>query len=182
MNDVANQGMPKTAGNTSMAAILVVATFALILGTAWFWYLHYPRRLGLEQPISFSHRVHAGDKQIGCLICHPGAMTGARAGIPSVDTCMLCHERVIVTHPEILKLRGHYARRDPIQWMQVYAVPEFVYFNHEMHVRRQVDCGTCHGNIKGMDRVGRLNDFTMGFCVQCHRDNKVSHDCYVCHR
>jgi len=95
---------------------------------------------------------------------------------------MLCHERVIITHPEIRKLRDHFYAGEPVEWVQIYNVPEFVYFNHAMHIRRQVDCGTCHGNVKEMDRMFPAYDLNMGFCVQCHRDKHVSHDCFMCHR
>jgi predicted CXXCH cytochrome family protein len=106
----------------------------------------------------------------------------ARAGVPPVEKCMLCHQRILVTYPEIEKLRRHYDEKNPPQWARVNSLPEFVYFSHERHVRSGADCGQCHGNIRGMDRVYLVQDFTMGFCVQCHRDNGYSHDCYTCHR
>ena len=165
-----------------MSVWLAIAAAALIAVTTWYFFFYYPAALTPEQPIPFSHRVHAGDKGIGCLMCHEGALSGRRAGIPPLETCMLCHKRVIVTHPEIQRLRRYYDEGKPVEWTQVYAVPEFVYFNHEAHVRRQVDCGVCHGNVKGMDRVVEVHEFNMGFCVQCHRDNGVSHDCLKCHR
>ena len=156
---------------------------AVLMGIMlWFHDFYYPDRLGPAQPIPFSHRVHAGDKGIGCLVCHEGAASGQRAGVPPLETCMLCHERIIVTHPEIMKLTRYYREAKPLEWAQVYDVPEFVYFNHEAHVRRQVDCGACHGDVKGMDRLTQAHEFNMGFCVQCHRDNNVSHDCLMCHR
>jgi hypothetical protein len=161
---------------------MAVGAVALILASAWFYHFHYQRQIGPAQPVSFSHRVHAGDKEISCFVCHAEVAGGSRAGVPPVQTCMLCHEKVIITHPEVEKVRKHYFRGEPIEWLQVYDVPEFVFFNHEAHVRRQVDCGTCHGNVKAMDRLIPAQDFTMGFCVQCHRDNQVSHDCFMCHR
>ena len=95
---------------------------------------------------------------------------------------MLCHERIIITHPEIRNLREHFYRGDPVEWVRVYTLPEFVYFNHEAHIRRQVDCGRCHGDVRSMDRIIPAHEINMGFCVQCHRDNGVSHDCLMCHR
>ena len=95
---------------------------------------------------------------------------------------MLCHERVIVTHPEIVKLRSHWEAKRPVEWVRVNDVPDFVFFNHSLHIRRGIDCGGCHGNVAAMDRVAMPRGLTMGFCVQCHRDNNVSHDCLICHR
>ena len=109
-------------------------------------------------------------------------MQGSRAGVPALETCMLCHKRIIITHPEIRKLRALYDQRVPVEWVKVYELPEFVYYDHESHIRRQVDCGGCHGDVQAMDRLVPPRELTMGFCVQCHRDNKVSHDCLKCHR
>ena len=172
----------KTSNLARVAAWIAGTAGVLILLMVWFHYRYYPGQIGPAQPMAFSHRVHATDKEISCLVCHAEAPVGSRAGIPPLETCMLCHEHVIVTHPEIRKLRAAYVRRQPIAWAQVYNVPEFVFFNHAAHVRRQVDCGTCHGNVREMDRVVQAHEFTMGFCVQCHRDNGVSHDCLICHR
>ena len=164
------------------AVLSTLGAAALIAIMVWFFYFYYEGRMGPEQPIAFSHRLHADVKGISCYVCHSGAMQSPRAGVPPLETCMLCHERIIITYPEIRKLRDHFARREPVEWIKVYDVPEFVYFNHEVHIRRQVDCGVCHGDVKAMDRLVAAHDLNMGLCVQCHRDNKVSHDCYVCHR
>jgi len=169
-------------GASAAIGALALLTALLTAASVWAAFVYYPLRLGPAQPLPFSHRFHAGEKGISCFFCHPDAATGRRAGIPPLETCMLCHERIIITHPEIKRLRAHYFDRRPIAWAQVYDVPEFVYFDHEAHVRRQVDCGACHGNVQAMDRVRVAHEFTMGFCVQCHRDHQASHDCYVCHR
>jgi hypothetical protein len=95
---------------------------------------------------------------------------------------MLCHERVIVAFPKIRDLREHYDTGTPVEWNQVNRLPEYVYFSHERHIRSGVDCGRCHGNVVGMDRIVQPQEFTMGMCVQCHRDNNASHDCLRCHR
>jgi len=100
-----------------------------------------------------------------------------------VETCMLCHKRIIITHPQIQRLRKYYDDREPIPWERVNSLSEFVFFNHQRHVRAGFDCGRCHGDIANMDRVKPVvNLNTMGFCVQCHRDEEYSHDCLICHR
>ncbi len=95
---------------------------------------------------------------------------------------MLCHERIITHHPYIKVLREHYEGNRPVEWVRVNDLPEFAYFSHQMHLYRGVDCGRCHGDVKGMDRIALAQSFKMSFCVQCHRDNQVSHDCLACHR
>jgi len=146
------------------------------------YYFYYPLAAGTEQPIPFSHHVHAGVKQIGCLVCHPGAAEGPRAGVPPLQTCMLCHDRVITHFPPIADLRRHFAEGMPVAWVRVNALPEFVYFDHQMHVLRGVDCSRCHGDVKEMDRIKLPQTINMGFCMTCHREYKVPHTCFTCHR
>jgi hypothetical protein len=143
-----------------------------------------PYRVGPSQPIPFSHRVHAGDKQISCLFCHDGADRSPDAGMPAVGKCLLCHNVIIPDFAPIQRLHGYYDRGRPVPWVRVYRLNDFVFFNHEMHVRRNVDCGHCHGNVKGMDRIILNEKLEMGFCVDCHRrpEYKASVDCWVCHR
>ncbi len=95
---------------------------------------------------------------------------------------MLCHERIIIHHPYIEKLRSIYYSGGTISWVRVNQVPDFVFFNHSVHFRSGFDCGKCHGNVAQMDRVIQSVQLQMGFCVQCHRDNNFSVDCYICHR
>jgi hypothetical protein len=94
---------------------------------------------------------------------------------------MLCHSKIIIHHPRIADLRDHYFQRKPVPWVRIAYLPDFVHFDHRCHIIRGVDCGKCHGDVSQMDRVTLVNNFNMGFCVQCHRDEKVSHDCFVCH-
>jgi hypothetical protein len=160
--------------------ILVVCTVTIavlsVLGAAY-----YPANIGAQQPIAFSHRVHAGDKQIGCLMCHPFALDHAVAGLPPVETCMLCHGRIIIHYPEIQKLRRHHDTNEPIWWIRVSNLPDLVHFDHSMHLSVGVDCGHCHGDVKAMDRIVLPQKLTMGFCIQCHREYGGTRDCLTCH-
>jgi hypothetical protein len=165
-----------------LPAALVAATSLLAISTAMGYYLYYPCLIGKAQPIPFSHRFHVTEKRLSCFMCHPGAISTARAGVPPLETCMLCHRHIIVTYPEIEELRRHYDRRVTVEWEKVNDVPEFVYFDHSVHIRRGFDCSTCHGDVAGMDRVTAPYDLVMGFCVRCHRDQQFSHDCFICHR
>jgi len=159
---------------------VLAAVFTLVL--AGLYYLLRPEELGPRQPISFSHRFHVSTKELSCFLCHAGAIDTPRAGIPPLQTCLLCHSHIIIDHPEILKLRDHYDQRRPVQWVRVNNLPDYVYFDHSIHLHRGIDCGRCHGNVSQMDRVAPVFDFKMGFCVQCHRDCRATHDCLACHR
>lgn len=166
----------KTAAGIGVTALL------LTMLMYWLIYAYYPRQIGPQQPIAFSHRFHVTDKRISCMMCHTGTADSSRAGIPPLETCMLCHSRIIVAHPQIRILRKHYDSGQPVPWVSVSRLPNHVYFSHERHVRAGFDCGQCHGNVAQMDRVAQVQVLNMGFCVQCHKDNQYSHDCYICHR
>ncbi len=177
-----------------------------------------------EQPIAYSHRLHAGELEIPCLYCHSGAERGRHAGIPSADVCMRCHKSVQATFgalraeeelakeegreprqlvsPELTKLYDALGldadlKRDeskalaPIHWKQVHRLPDFVYFDHSVHVRSGVACQSCHGAVEAMERVRQHETLRMGWCIDCHRDVNVhgvngkavdaSLDCAACH-
>lgn len=163
-------------------SLIVAILVGVSLGVMTILHQTYRTDIGLEQPISFSHRVHVNDKDISCFMCHEGAMANSRAGIPPLETCMLCHDRIITHHPEIEKLRQHYANNEPVKWVKVEDVPGFTFFHHGVHMQTGNDCRECHGNIREMDRVKKVNDFKMNFCVECHREKGASIDCYTCHR
>ena len=142
-----------------------------------------------EQPIAFSHKLHAGDSRIPCLYCHFGARTSKHAGIPPVNVCMNCHGMLGKQSLDIERLKEAVERRQPVQWIKVHNLPDFVYFNHSQHVISGVVCQTCHGPVETMARVGQQAPLTMGWCIQCHRSRQVSDphtpaanlDCGKCH-
>lgn len=138
---------------------------------------------GPRQPIAFSHAKHAGEFQIACQYCHSGVRRGPHAYIPSLQTCMGCHQLVAATKPEIMKVRQAWEAKQAIQWMRVNQVADFVYFNHYPHIAKGVECKTCHGDVASMKELKppfALNNMTL--CVDCHRQNNASIDCYTCHR
>ncbi|HEX2926540.1 MAG TPA: cytochrome c3 family protein [Ruminiclostridium sp.] len=162
-----------------ISSVIVILT---IIFMVWIYNFHFQNEVGPKQPIPFSHRVHAGMKQISCVMCHEGVFTSSNAGIPPLQTCILCHEKIIIAYPPIQELRGLYAKNEPVQWIKISDLPDYVYFNHSVHLAKNIDCSRCHGNVLQMDRVERVQDFTMGFCIQCHRDNNATVDCFSCHR
>ena len=159
-----------------------VVTFLVVLGIAYYGAVRM-RSLqpGPEQPIPFSHRVHAGSKQIDCFFCHPYATASSNPGIPPVEKCLLCHNVIATRFPPIAKIRTYYADGEGIPWKRVNRVSDFVHFSHQAHLAKGFDCGRCHGNVREMDRIGQANVFTMDFCITCHRRNKATQSCFACH-
>jgi nitrate reductase gamma subunit len=122
-----------------------------------------------EQPIAFSHQLHAGDNKIACLYCHFAATKSRHAGIPPANVCMNCHAILRTETAEIAKLKEAVAQNRPIEWIKVHNLPDFVYFNHSQHVLSSVACRECHGAVETMTRVRQEKPLTMGWCLDCHR-------------
>jgi len=122
------------------------------------------------QPISYSHKLHAGDLRIDCKYCHFGAETSKAAGIPPVSVCMNCHKKIKTSSPQIEKLAEFYRKGEPVPWVKVHNLPDYVAFDHSRHVNKGVACQTCHGPIQDMAEVKQQNTLAMGWCVNCHRD------------
>ncbi len=151
---------------------------------------------GLVQPIPFSHKHHAGKFEIDCQYCHSGTDRSPAAGVPSVELCMGCHSQFPDSYDElsgIRTLKEHWEKREPIAWLQVYRLPEHVQFRHNRHILAEVECQRCHGRVEDHDKVFVFKDtkwwpwglptqtLEMGWCIQCHREKRVSDDCYTCH-
>ncbi len=137
-----------------------------------------------EQPIQFSHRIHAGDNQIPCLYCHVQARRSISAGVPSVSKCMGCHIEVATNQPQIRLLATYWDTKEPIPWIKVHDLPDFVHFTHKRHVAAEIECQTCHGPVETMEVVSREAPVKMGLCLNCHKDNEVEFgtDCWTCHK
>jgi len=135
-----------------------------------------------DQPIAFSHKLHAGDNEIGCTMCHAYAEHAPVAGIPSVGRCRGCHRFVSKDKPEIQKVLAAFDEGKPIQWNRVHRLPDHVYFAHERHVQAGLACAECHGDVKSMDVARQVSPLTMGWCVDCHRGRGAETGCVVCHK
>ena len=133
------------------------------------------------QPIAFSHAHHVGQYQIECEFCHAYARRGPVAGIPSVERCVGCHRSILSDQPEIQKLLEYWENEEPIPWIRVHDLPDFVRFTHKPHVRAGVACETCHGNVTQMEIAERVESLSMGWCLDCHEESEASRDCLVCH-
>jgi len=147
---------------------------------------------GPNQPIPFSHALHAGQYQIQCLYCHTGTDRSRAAGVPSVESCMGCHAQFGGDLEGVQILKKHWEERKAIEWVQIHRLPEHVKFRHNRHVSAGVACQTCHGPVQELHKLylvperGWMNGMPvakmeMGWCINCHNANKASVDCVTCH-
>jgi mono/diheme cytochrome c family protein len=201
------KGIPQTAPIPVYRNKIYITAFLMILFCAFGWWL---TSLGIglgrmqgyqpEQPIFFSHRVHAGLNQISCLLCHGNAWESKQASVPSLNFCMNCHAAITVykgerlqrenqtrvdPNEEIQKLfsytgydpsKGKYTRQGrPIEWIKIHNLPDHVFFSHAQHVHvGKVQCQTCHGPVQEMDEVRQFAPLSMGWCINCHRSTAVN--------
>ena len=155
----------------------VIAIFLLVMAQAG---LDSLLAVGVQQgyaptqPIPFSHKLHAGQYEIGCEYCHTGVRKGKNAGIPSANICMNCHNAVKQGSPNMQKIYAAIENNKPIEWVRVHNLQDFAYFNHSQHtVVGGIECETCHGQIKDMEVVQQQAPLTMGWCIDCHRKTVV---------
>lgn len=152
--------------------IIVLVVLAIPLGlmawvrTPWVLAQYQP----IEQPIPFDHRHHVVDDNIDCRYCHTTAENGASAGYPSTELCMGCHNQIWNDSPLLEPVRESYYADVPIRWERVHRLPDFVYFNHAVHVNNGIGCESCHGRVDRMARIYQVEPLTMGWCLDCHRE------------
>ena len=128
-----------------------------------------------EQPIQFSHKLHAGQYEINCNYCHTGVYKGKGANIPAANICMNCHNAIKRESPEIQKIYTALEKDEPIQWVRVHNLPDLAYFNHAQHTNvGGLECTNCHGEIAKMEVVEQRSSLTMGWCIDCHRQTNVN--------
>ncbi len=127
-----------------------------------------------DQPIPFSHKLHAGLNKIDCKYCHTGVERSKNANIPSPNICMGCHNQIRNTSPNIQKIYEAVEKNQPIQWVRVHNLPDLAYFNHQQHVKvGGLDCEECHGDVKNMEIIQQHSVLTMGWCIACHRKKQI---------
>jgi len=123
-----------------------------------------------DQPVPFSHKHHVADVGIDCRYCHTGAETSADAGLPPTHTCMTCHSQLWTEAGVLAPVRKSMETGTPIRWNRVAQLPDYVYFDHSIHVARGVGCVECHGRVDEMPLTMRAQPFQMQFCLDCHRN------------
>jgi len=126
------------------------------------------------QPVPYSHALHAGELGIDCRYCHSTVERAARAAIPATEVCMNCHASIRTKSEKLIPVRESFATGNPVHWVRVHDLPDYVYFNHSAHVDRGVGCVECHGRVDKMDTVYQVKTLSMGWCLECHR-NPDSH-------
>jgi len=143
---------------------------------------HFSVKPTAHQPIDFPHKTHLA-KQAMCTDCHETVERGPVAGIPSVKTCMICHSQIATDRPLIKQVTSYSEKGVEIPWQRVYGFTQgaHIRFNHAPHIRANVDCKACHGDLAAMTVAERAVDHTMGFCVNCHRQKNAPNDCLTCH-
>jgi len=146
---------------------LAALAFALLVGGARSF---EPLGEPVEQPIPFSHKHHVGDDGIDCRYCHTTVETKPFAGLPSSDTCLTCHSQLYTDAKVLAPLRESAATGKPIAWRRVHELPDFVYFDHSVHVAKGVACIECHGRVDQMPLTWRVAPMQMQWCLACHRD------------
>jgi hypothetical protein len=123
-----------------------------------------------EQPVQFSHQHHVGGIGIDCRYCHTSVEVSSTAGIPPTKTCINCHSQIWSTSPYLEPVRSSFRDDKPLKWLRVHDTPDFVYFNHSIHVKKGMGCETCHGRVDKMPLMKQQNSLQMEWCLNCHRN------------
>jgi c(7)-type cytochrome triheme protein len=135
---------------------------------------------GIEQPLPYSHKQHAGTLKLACKMCHPNPDPGESMTIPQASVCMQCHSAIKTDSPAIQKLGKYAKEQQPIPWVRIYEIPSYVSFSHRTHLEKNT-CEDCHGKVVERDQLWKQGDISMGGCMKCHQAKKVSIDCTFCH-
>ena len=151
-----------------LAAVLLIV--AVIL--AWRVHTGPPVAVGapVEQPIPFSHKHHVGDDGIDCRYCHTSVEKSSFAGLPQTEICMTCHSQLFKDAPVFAPLFQSFETGKPLHWNRVHDLPDFVYFNHSIHVNKGIGCASCHGEVDQMPLTWRTQSLEMQWCLSCHRE------------
>ncbi|MFN2444463.1 MAG: cytochrome c3 family protein [Vicinamibacterales bacterium] len=168
-----SQVFPKSANAWSRASLVGLIFLIVALG----WLLLVLQRSDFvttanafrEQPVQFSHQHHVGGIGIDCRYCHSSVEVSASAGIPPTKTCINCHSQIWNTSPYLEPVRASFRDDKPLQWVRVHDLPDFVYFNHSIHVKQGVGCETCHGRVDRMPLMLQSASLQMEWCLDCHR-------------
>jgi predicted CXXCH cytochrome family protein len=138
----------------------------------------------VEQPIAYSHKLHAGQLGMKCTMCHtiPASNEGFRATFPAEKTCMGCHNAIKKDSPQIRKLAAFAARNEAVPWKRVYQVPDIVWFSHTVHVKEaKLECAVCHGDVAQREVLFQEKSTGMNACMACHAQHKAPNGCDTCH-
>ena len=168
MSDIFPKWTNQLPRNIVIGTVLLAA--GVVAGSTYYFTPKYSR-VGYQpqQPVAFPHSVHVTQLGLDCRYCHNAVEKSWYSNIPATSTCMNCHSQVLKDDPRLALVRESAASGRPIPWIQVHKLPDYVYFNHSVHVNRGVSCVECHGRIDQMDEVYHAKPFSMTFCLDCHR-------------
>jgi len=168
---------PKSANRLPLQIIIFLVIVAGVVTAATTYYAT-PKytRVGYApvQPVPYSHALHVDKLGLDCRYCHSNVEKSGVANLPTAQTCMNCHSQVKTDSPLLAPVRAAYQSGEPIHWVRVHQVPDYVYFNHSVHVNRGVSCYSCHGPINQMETVYHAKSLSMGFCLDCHRNPQAN--------
>ncbi|MFQ6612637.1 MAG: cytochrome c3 family protein [Fidelibacterota bacterium] len=153
--------------------LLIAVLISTVGGVGLFWYYGSPRYTDVgyepEQPVPYSHKLHAGDLGMDCRYCHTTVETSAYAGVPPTNTCMNCHKLVLPASEKLAPVRESFNSGIPLRWVRVHKIPDYTYFDHSIHINAGVGCSSCHGNVREMEVIRQVEPLSMGWCLDCHR-------------
>jgi hypothetical protein len=168
-----SQIFPRRANALARTSLALAAGLAAFLGWLVYTLMFSPwlTRQGefVDQPVQFSHAHHVGGVGLDCRYCHTSVERSAFAGIPPTKTCMNCHSQIFSNAPILEPIRASFRNDTPISWIRVNDLADFVYFNHQLHVRQGVGCVTCHGQVDQMPLMYQAQPLLMSWCLDCHR-------------
>ncbi len=155
-------------------SLLGAAVLTLGLSVTAFLYVRSPwvTQVGVapEQPVPFSHKHHVIDDGIDCRYCHTTVETSSFAGMPDTKTCMNCHSQILANSPVLAPVRESFQTSKPIVWARVDRLPDYVHFDHSIHVQKGIGCVSCHGQVDDMPLTAKAESLQMQFCINCHMD------------
>ena len=163
--------------NLIPAVSLIAGLFASVFILLLIWYYFSPEFTDVgyapEQPVQYSHRLHAGQLGMDCQYCHTSVQSAAHSNIPATETCMNCHAQIQRESLLLVPVRESWATGKSIEWIKVHHLPDYAQFSHAVHVNNGVGCETCHGRIDQMEIVAQAEPLSMGWCLECHRQPEL---------
>ncbi len=163
---------PSTNTISKLSIVSVVLALPLISVLWYGWNMTYGLNLDvpLDQPVQFSHKHHVKEDGIDCRYCHTSVEKSSFAGIPPTDTCMTCHSQIWTNSPLLAPVRESFRTGRSLVWRRVHDLPDFVYFNHSIHINKGISCVSCHGRVDTMPITRKVQTLSMRWCLDCHRN------------
>jgi len=162
--------LPQVVGAAATLGLVGVTFLIWYYFSPWFTQVGYSPR----QPVPYSHQLHAGQLGLDCRYCHVNVERAPLAMVPPTETCMNCHQVVKTDSAMLQPIRDSWASGQPMEWVRIHKLPDYVYFDHSVHVTAGVGCIECHGRIDKMEQVRMEKPLSMGWCLECHRDVKAN--------